>query len=492
MQKKFLSNLILIVVLNLLVKPFYILGIDAEVQNRVGEEVYGNYFSLLNFSFLLNILLDFGLTNYNTKNIAQYPKQVANHFGKILGLRFTLFFLYVAVTLAAGFVVGYNKGEYELLLWLMFNQFLVAIVQFARSNFAGLHLFKTDAFISVLDRSLLILICSSLLWTNWYGGELKIEWFIYAQTVAYGISALISTALLFIKIGTVNLRVKKAFSISILRRSFPYALLILLMMMYSRIDAVMLERMLPDGNVQAGLYAQGFRLLDAVNMFALLFAGLLLPIFARLIKEKQQIKSIVQLAFRLLLGISLIVGVICFVNQQALINLRYPGSPVEASVTFGWLILSFIPVSATYVFGTLLTANGSLKYLNWMAFGGVVLNVVLNYVLILNHQAVGAAFATLITQGVTALVQVFVAYRLFNFSFGVRYYLKFLVLIGVVLLFHFGLNELIETSALNLIVPVFVFSVLIGFALNIFAFRDFKQLLGKTSPIDLEGENHQE
>ena len=37
MKQKFLSSLFLIVLLNLLIKPFYILGVDAEVQNRVLE-----------------------------------------------------------------------------------------------------------------------------------------------------------------------------------------------------------------------------------------------------------------------------------------------------------------------------------------------------------------------------------------------------------------------------------------------------------------------
>ena len=217
MQKKLLSNLLLIVVLNLLVKPFYILGIDAEVQNRVGEAIYGNYFALLNFSFLLNILLDLGLTNYNARNIAQHPQQVSNHFGKLLSLRFLLFFLYAAATGLAGFFIGFSGEEGWLLMLLMINQFLVAIVQFSRSNLAGLHLFKTDAFISVLDRLLLIAICSVMLWTNWLGGELKIEWFVYAQTIAYGTAAVISIAVLLFQIEKVKFRFKKVFSIYILK-----------------------------------------------------------------------------------------------------------------------------------------------------------------------------------------------------------------------------------------------------------------------------------
>ena len=299
MKGKFLSSLFLLVLLNLLVKPFYILGIDAEVQNRVGEEVYGNYYALLNFSFLLNILLDLGITNYNTRNIAQHPQLLAKHFFKILSLRFALFALYATFTLISAAVMGYDGNEFYLLAILLVNQFLVAIIQFSRSNFAGLHLFKTDALISVLDRSLLIIFVSILLWTNWVGEDFQIEWFVYAQTLAYGLSAFVSVVMLSRKIDQIIIGIKKSFSLAILRQSLPYALLIFLMMMYNRIDAVMLERMLDDGDTQAGIYAQGFRILDAVNMFALLFAGLLLPIFARLLKKKEDVGEMMYLAVRI-------------------------------------------------------------------------------------------------------------------------------------------------------------------------------------------------
>ncbi len=479
MQKKFLSNLILIVLLNLLVKPFFILGIDAEVQNRVGEVAYGNYFALLNFSFLLNILLDFGLTNYNVRNIAQHPKQIHNHFEKILSLRIALFFVYVAVTLLVGALIDYSAQEYYFLIILMINQFFVAVIQFSRSNFAGLHLFKTDAFISILDRSILIGICAALLWTNWFGGTMKIEWFIYAQTVAYGLSALVSIGLIKLKITHLRFKIKRVFSIYILKQSLPYALLILLMMMYSRIDAVMLERLLPNGDQQAGIYAQGFRLLDAVNMFALLFAGLLLPIFAKQIKEKVGIEPITGLSFRILFGISTIVGLTCFFYQYELIQLRYPNSSAISPSTFGYLILSFIPVSITYVFGTLLTANGSLKYLNQMALGGVLLNVILNFILIQTHQAIGAAIATLVTQVITAAVQMMVAYRIFKFNFGFSYYARLLGLVIVLLTTYYLIEEYAQFNRLNTILPYFIFGCTVAMIFGIFKISDFKAILKK-------------
>ena len=68
MQKKFVTNLGFLLLLNLLIKPFWLLGIDRAVQNTVGAESYGLYAALFNVSFLFNILLDVGITNYNNRN----------------------------------------------------------------------------------------------------------------------------------------------------------------------------------------------------------------------------------------------------------------------------------------------------------------------------------------------------------------------------------------------------------------------------------------
>ena len=79
--------------------------------------------------------------------------------------------------------------------------------------------------------------------------------------------------------------------------------------------------------------------------------------------------------------------------------------------SFTLLIHCFVGVCVTYVFGTLLTASGDLRLLNWMAAGGALLNVALNLLLIPRLQAEGAAWASLVTQLATAGVQVVLAGR---------------------------------------------------------------------------------
>src|SRR5690606_21995868 len=127
MRRVFFSNLILVIVLNVLVKPLAIFGIDAEVQNRIGAEEYGLYFSLLNFTYLFNIVLDLGITNYNTKHVAQFPHLVKRYMGKIVPFRIVLFFIYVVLTLSIAFCLNYDFRQFGFLSILILNQFLISV-----------------------------------------------------------------------------------------------------------------------------------------------------------------------------------------------------------------------------------------------------------------------------------------------------------------------------------------------------------------------------
>jgi O-antigen/teichoic acid export membrane protein len=435
MQYTFFSNLVILLIVNLLIKPIAIFGIDAEVQNRVGSEEYGFYFALLNFTCIFNIILDFGITNFNTKYVAQYPHLVKNYLGKIIPLRFFLFLAYTIITLSIGFILGYNSKQFSFLSILIVNQFLISVIQYFRSYFAGLHLFKFDIFLSVLDKLILILIVGYIL----YGNQMidfEMIWFVYAQTLSYALACLIAFFVLVKKIGIPVLKWSKSFNRSVLFKSFPYALLILLMMLYNRLDAVMLERLNPMGNgaEQAGIYAQSYRILDALVMFGMLFSSLLYPILSRLLKQKMDLKPLLDSVSRLLFSFSIIVSVLCFSFSEEILGLIYSNKISESILTFKWLMSSLVPIYSILIFGTLLTANGNLKTLNILSFVGLIANLILNFILIPNYGAFGATMSTIATQSFVAVVQLIFAWRYFNFKFN-RYvffnYLGFLLWISV-------------------------------------------------------------
>lgn len=479
MNKKFIINLALLLLLNFLVKPFYILGIDAEIQNRVGAEVYGQYFSLLGFSFLLNIILDVGIVNYNTRNIAQHNFLLQKYFGHIISLRMILSVVYVVVALFFAWVLGYDVLEIEMLMWLVLNQILVSVILYVRSNLTGLLLFKRDSIISVLDRGLLIVICGSLLWGGFTKETFNIYWFIWAQTFAYGVTLVVALYFLLSKQPVSKLKLKKVVSLSVLKQSFPYALLILLMTVYYRSDSVMLERMLPDGKIQAGIYANGFRFFEAANNIALLFATLLLPMFAKLIKNKQSVESLVGVSVRVLLSGAITLSIICFFYSYDLISARYNSYNQEAADVFGVLMICFVFISSTYIFGTLLTANGNLKTLNKIAFAGVILNISLNVVLIPLYKAYGAAIASLITQGLTAFAQIWLSKRYFLFKndFLLIFKLMFYTVLMSSLIYLIIKFEMSSLKWFWEVLTLLLISVFLLFVTHIFTINHVKVLI---------------
>ncbi len=437
MQRKFITNLALLLFLNLLVKPFWILGIDRSVQNLVGAESYGFYFILFNFSFLFNILLDLGITNFNNRNIAQNKHLLNKHFSSIVIIKFFLAILYTVVTFSIALLIGYKGDKLYLLGWICFNQFLLSFMLYLRSNISGLLMFRTDSMLSVLDRLLMILFCGVLIWGNFSGLEFTIEWFVYMQTLAYSIAVLIAMAIVIKKAKFTRLNWNPVFFLMILKQSLPFASLVLLMTIYYRSDSILIERILQDnsGDEQSGIYAQAFRLLDAANMIPMLFAVLLLPIFSRMIKNNENVIGMVRLSYSMLFTLSIIVSIGSAFYSYELMDLLYLENIPEASAIFGKIMFSFVAISAIYVFGSLLTANGNLKQLNIISIAALLVNFAINFVLIPKFLAEGAAWANLATQFTAAIPQVWLAYRVFNIKLDGKFIVTLvLFIVGVIII----------------------------------------------------------
>ena len=423
-----------------MIKPFWLLGIDRIVQKVTGAEEYGFYYALFNFSFLFNILLDMGITNFNNRNISQNRHLLDKHLSGILMLRLGLALFYIAVNIVAGMVIRYSQEQFYMLMVLLLNQILISFILYLRSNLAGLHLFKTDSIISVLDRAIMIVFCSILLWGNVTSQKFQIEWFIWAQTMAYGFTAAITFFVVSRKTVFTRVTWNPLFALMILKKSYPFAVLILLMTFYNRIDTVMLERMLDNGAMEAGVYAQAYRLLDASNMMAFLFAGLLLPMFSHMLKHHHPVRDLLRLSYSLIAVPAIIVGSVCIFFREEIMTLLYHEHIEESSIVFAILMTCFFAISTTYIFGTLLTANGNLRQLNIMAAIGMGFNIILNLFLIPIYHAKGAAMASLLTQFSTAFIQVALCVKIFQLKKDIKLIFKFLFFTAFTLLTTWGMS----------------------------------------------------
>jgi O-antigen/teichoic acid export membrane protein len=248
------------------------------------------------------------------------------------------------------------------------------------------------------------------------------------------------------------------------------------MTFYNRVDTVMLERILPNGATQSGIYASAYRLLDSANMISFLFAGLLLPMFARMLRHKESVEQLVKLAFTILLTPAIVITVACIFYNVDMMALLYKEHVYESAQVFSVLMGCFMATSVSYIFGTLLTANGNLFQLNMMAGSGMVFNLILNFVLIPKYMAEGAALSSLITQCITALLQVYLAQRIFKFKTNVRLLTQLFIFIPMVIL----LAYLSKLLVMNWFLGIILFSgtsIIFAFAIGLLHIKSIFRIL---------------
>jgi O-antigen/teichoic acid export membrane protein len=145
-------------------------------------------------------------------------------------------------------------------------------------------------------------------------------------------------------------------------------------------------------------------------------------------------------------------------------------------------------MASNLIYGSLLTANGSLKILNLSSIGGVVLNLLLNYWLIQDaHEEMGALAAAkvaAITQLTVAFIQRFYCYRLFKIRLPKSLILRFLGLLFMLILFYVGVwvvlfSRSISMSSSSVIVSYAIVSIALMFLFGFIDLKEIRKLLQK-------------
>lgn len=453
--------------------------IEVGVQNQVGPAEYGIFFSLFNLCYLFQIIADLGLNNYNNTSVAKDDKFIAQNIQKILGTKLILSLAYFGFIWLVALVVDYPDTYYPLLWLIAFNHVLVSFIIYFRTNISGLGFYRLDSFISVLDKVLLIVILGYLIWgASLHGLQFDITAFVYAQMASLLFTLVVLVLLMIRIVGKSSILIIPSFEASILKKSLPFALVILIMSAYSRIDGVMLERMLDDGAKEAGIYAASYRILDALNIIGFLFASLLLPMFSKLIANKENTRPTLLLSSQLLFAIAISVALFAsYFGDQLMMNLYPDHTSAYDSNILTLLTWGFIGIAATHVFGTLLTANQSLKKMNIIFALGLIINVLLNWYFIPEYKALAAATTTLVTEIFVAIGLIFIVKREFKYRIGAKPILSLAAYTLILLIFYYSTASLLELDWIFSLILGIIVSFVVSILLQIIDIRELKEIL---------------
>lgn len=408
----FFKGLTWLVLLNLVIKPVWIFGIDRELQNTVGHEAYGSYFALLNLSIVLSFIADAGLTNMMNRRLAAGETL---HMPQLIRLKLLLSLVYIGVIALFGVVSGISL--WNILILATGIQLLNSFLVFFRNMITARQLFKTDAWISVVDKLIMIVVFGSYFYLPVFAGSVDLVQFLTYQLVITLVVAFIAALVAFKGYRFTSPPLKASV---LLTGAVPFTAIIFFMSLHNRLDGFLLERIHPNGALEAGIYASAFRLLDAGNMVGYLVASFLVPFVAHNLNDKNIIEqTVIKLRHLLMIpGIAITVIVIAF--APGIYTLLYDTTG-EYNVQVLSLCISVLPAYyLTHIYGSVLTARGLLRQFLYIIVFAAVINLVLNLILIPIYGAAGSCIAALISQYFCALLCFILCtqHEQFSYHFG--------------------------------------------------------------------------
>lgn len=409
MRNSFIVNITLLLLINVLIKPAYIFLVEIPVQNTVGNEVFGMYWTFLNLIYIFQLLTDLGTYNFTVSELPQQRDRFSHIFSNIVAARLALGVLFFLLMVGIGAVFGYWQQDPQLYFMILVNILFVTSIQYVRGNVAALGHYFVDTWLSALDKFLMLIMMLYVLHVSGQG-TFTIYTFAWVQMLAYAITFIVALAALLRHV-TWELPSSTAIR-QLMVRALPYAGLIALMALSTRIDPLMIEKIMEDGFEQAGLYASAYRLFDAMTMITLLFGSLLLPMFAELNKNIDGRTVLFYGALRLLLGVAIILAMMVITMRVPIMQGLYPQTTTESAIeTLGILSLAFVCKGSLYVTSTLLTAHRAFKWLYVLFISAIVCNFGFNWLLIPNYGITGAACSTAATQLLSAVACVFACHK---------------------------------------------------------------------------------
>lgn len=437
-HSKFYSSLLLLIILNAIVKPFWIFGIDRQVQNITGVAEYGTYFSLLSISIVFGFLLDWGLNSFVNRELAAKKIALQQQLGGFLLLKLLFFLFYAIVVLAVAKLSGVRR--WDILTGVIIIQFLTFLFLFLRNVITANQWFNIDAWLSVLDKTLMIFVCGAFIFLPAVFGLINIQKFIVAQIVCTITAVLILIIILLYKGIVFNRPSLKFINRNVVISVFPFAIVIFLMSVHIRLDAFLLERLHHDGAHQAGIYAAAYRLLDASNTIGYLIASFFMPFVARLWSEEKPLQETILQTRHVQIMFAVAIAAITIMLAPWLQNILYHRNDRYGIQILQWCLPALIGYGFTQVYGTVMTATGSIATFCYFNLFAVIINIMMNLFLIPRYGAFGCCVSALCSQyflGISTMIFV---------------HQKLKTSVGVASLFYYLLNGLIICGVLYFLI----------------------------------------
>ncbi len=376
--------------------------INLQVTNYLGSSEYGAMNNGMAFAVLFSPFATLGLDSILNKKILQKPSFKEKYLNTTFSLKALAAFICLLLgTISAWWFFGSDSVK----VW-------VAALQFTTFLFLSLDVFETEFNSRVKSKypvysKNLVFTLGAIVKLIALSHNAPMLFFALVQTLELSLHGIIIWLIHKKKEkSTLKFQIDKPIAKEMLKESLPFALSTLIVIIYMRIDQLMLGKMISDS--ESGIYTAAVRLSEIWYFIPLSLIASFTPAITKIWDTDRTlgIKKMTELC-SLLFYLSIGVGIVTNLTAHWIIKVYNPEFHKAADILvvniWAGIFVSFGSATAQFF---VLENLGRLNF--YRAFLGMIVNIILNLFLIPHYGALGAAIATLLGHGTSALLGNFI------------------------------------------------------------------------------------
>jgi len=363
------------------------------VARHLQDVGFGKYSFALAFTSFFAIVSDLGLSILTIREVARDNELAGKYLGNISLFKFILS-LIAFVLLVILINLMHYPPDTTLAVYIAGAYVIVtSFNQFFRSIFRAFEKMEYETLVRVFERVVIFSLVMAVIHLG-YGLIEIVSAFLVGSLFGF----LFSVLIVITKFIKPRFEIDLSFLKNATKEALPFGLTAIFVVIYFKIDTVMLSMM--EGDAVVGWYNAAYNIIEGLSA---LIAGSLsfavFPLISRYAKSSRAtLKKGYIMAFQLLFAAGLTISILVTIFADKIIILFYGPGYLNSIIALRILIWAFFLICISLISSTLLN---SIDKQNIVAGGtglGALVNVVLNLILIQYYSFKGAAIATVITE----------------------------------------------------------------------------------------------
>lgn len=361
------------------------------VARYLGPERYGLMNYVISYVFLFQTFAVFGLDNIEVREESKRPDEADKIMGSALTIRYAL----AAITLMgiAATTWAFEADGYTMLLIAIYSSsLLVNPFNVIRNNFLA-RVENEYVVKSEISRTLFgMAIKFSLLWMG-----CGLTWFVVASTFDWVLLASGYILSYRRKIGRLSTwRFDREETVFLLKESFPLLLTSAAVIVYQRIDQVMIDHFI--GHESVGYFSVASRMVEVLIYVPMMLAQTISPVLTSIrTQSEQEYRQKAQMFMNVSVWTSGVLAAIVSLLAYWVVMLLFGEQYLPAVIVLQIMSFKAMSVALSNTAGTMLVIEGLQKYAIFRDFFGCIVCISLNYVLLPRYGIVAAASVAIIS-----------------------------------------------------------------------------------------------